>query len=285
MKAPFAYYGGKSRLAPMIASLMPAHAEYIEPFFGSGAVLFAKTPSTHEIINDLDGAVVAFFRQLRDNTDELTRVCALTPHARDEFDQADLDGEDLDELEVARRFWVRVNQSFAKTAGRQTGWSVTTSRTQSVPASVFGRLGRFGAVAERLAGVTIERCDAADLVTRLATHRTVVYVDPPYLADTRAARKDRGGRTADYRFDMGGEADHRRLAEVLHATAATVLLSGYPSTLYEDLYRHWHQVTIDVTAHSSNAATSTRSGRTEIIWSNRPLTTAARLFDEVEVVA
>lgn len=281
MKAPFAYYGGKSRLAGVITSLMPDHAEYLEPFFGSGAVLFAKTPATHEIINDLDGAVVAFFRQLRDNTDELTRVCALTPHARDEFDAADLDTDGLSELEMARRFWVRVNQSFAKTAGRQTGWSVTTSRTQSVPASVRGRIGRFAACADRLARVTIERCDASDLVTRLATSRSVVYVDPPYLAATRMARKDRGGRTADYRCDMGGEEDHRRLAEALHATDATVLLSGYPSDLYEDLYDDWARIDLKVIAHSSDARTSNRSGRIECIWSNRPLAAAGRLFDEV----
>lgn len=58
-----------------------------------------------------------------------------------------------------------------------------------------------------------------------------------------------------------------------------------PSDLYSELYGDWHQVAVDVTAHSSNAQTSTRSGRTEIIWSNRPLTSAPRLFDDVEVVA
>lgn len=287
MKAPFAYYGGKSRLADRIVSLMPEHAEYMEPFFGSGAVLFAKRPSTHEIVNDLDGAVVNFFRQMRENLDELTRVCFLTPHARDEFGAADLDEPGLDDLERARRFWVRVNQSFSNTAGRQTGWSVKTSRTQSVPASMLGRLGRFQACAERLARVTIECCDAADLVARLATHRTVVYLDPPYLATTRRSR-DRQ-RPADYRCDMGEELEHRRLAEVLHATEATVLLSGYHDPIYDELYSDWPRLEIPVTAHASNSVTSERGGRLEVIWSNRPLLTHGRLFDEAppdaEVVA
>ena len=63
MRAPFAYYGGKMGMAKLIVSLMPEHRVYIEPFFGSGAVFFAKPPVMHEIVNDLDDAVVAFLQQ------------------------------------------------------------------------------------------------------------------------------------------------------------------------------------------------------------------------------
>lgn len=85
MKAPFTYFGGKMGLAPAIVELMPAHDAYIEPFFGSGAVFFAKPRSRHEIVNDVDGHVVAFFRCLRDRREELLDACTLTPYARDEF--------------------------------------------------------------------------------------------------------------------------------------------------------------------------------------------------------
>lgn len=269
MRAPFAYYGGKSGMAPTIADLFPPHRVYIEPFFGSGAVFFAKPPAVHEIVNDLDGAVVAFFRCLRDRRDELTEACALTPHARDEFDAAAMD-EDLDDLELARRFWARVNQSFAKTAGRQTGWSVTTARTQSVPASVAGRIGRFAACADRLAATSIERCDAADLVRRLATPDTVIYADPPYLADTRRSRRA-GTACADYRVDMGDPERHEDLAEALRATEATVFLSGYHSPLYDGLYGDWDRIEWQAHAHSSNALRVNRGARTEVLWSNRPI--------------
>lgn len=279
MKAPYAYYGGKSGMAALIVSMMPPHRVYIEPFFGSGAVYFQKPPAVHEIVNDLDGAVVAFFRCLRDQPEELTRVCALTPYARDEFHAADMDGEGLDDLELARRFWARVNQSFSKTAGRQTGWSITTARTQSPPASVFGRLGRFAVCAERLAGTSIEQCDAADLIRRLATPDTVVYADPPYLADTRHSRRE-GSSCGDYRVDMGDPDRHEDLADALLATEATVFLSGYHSPLYDRLYGDWDRIEWQTHAHGSNALRVGRGARTEVVWSNRTL---ARQLDLLEL--
>lgn len=275
MKAPFTYYGGKVGLAHRLLSLIPPHRVYMEPFFGSGAVLFAKRPSTHEIVNDLDDAIVTFFRCLRKYPEDLERACRLTPYARAEYEQAELT-EDLDDLERARRFWVRVNQSFAKTAGRRTGWSVTTARTQSTANSVQGRLDRFAACAKRLSTVVIEHCDGAGLVERLATPDTAIYADPPYLAETRNARGP-GAETSDYRFDMGTEESHRRLAEVLTATPAAVVLSGYPSELYQDLYADWSFIDVPVSVHSSNAVTVERARRVERIWSNRPLD-EGRLF-------
>jgi DNA adenine methylase len=88
VKPPFAYYGGKTTLAPIIANLLPQHEHYVEPFAGSLAVLLAKTPSRAETVNDLDGDLVTFWRVLRDRPDELERACALTPHSREEYEQA-----------------------------------------------------------------------------------------------------------------------------------------------------------------------------------------------------
>lgn len=269
MKPPFAYYGGKVGMAHRIAALLPAHRIYMEPFFGSGAVFFAKPPAACEIVNDLDGGVVAFFRALRDRPDDLERVCRLTPYARAEFQAAYADEGPATDLERARRFWVRVNQSFAKTAGRQTGWSITTARSQSVSASTQSRISRFMACAERLARAAIEQCPAWELIDRLATEDTVIYADPPYLAETRRGR-DRQ-RPADYLHDMGTEDDHRRLAESLRSTAAAVVLSGYPSPLYDELYGDWWRQDMPVLVHSSNAVTAARGERTEVLWSNRDL--------------
>lgn len=273
LRPPFSYYGGKTGLAPRIVNLLPSHNVYIEPYLGCGAVLLAKPRSRHEIVNDLDGALVAFWRCLRDRPEDLERVCALTPYSRAEFEAADLTTDGLDDLELARRFFVRVTQSFGKSAGPSTGWSVTTARTQSTAVSALTKVGRFKQLAGRLAGVVIERYDAPGLIERLATSDTVVYVDPPYVRSTRSARGGNG-----YRHESTDE-DHRRLAEVLHATPAAVLLSGYHSPLYDDLYADWWRTEWRVHVHASNAVTNGRGERTEVLWSNRNLEAQRTLWE------
>ena len=56
------YPGSKWRLAEIIIDMIPQHVTYLEPFFGSGAVLFNKEPSEVEIINDLDKRVCNFLK-------------------------------------------------------------------------------------------------------------------------------------------------------------------------------------------------------------------------------
>jgi DNA adenine methylase len=131
-------------LARRIVSLFPPHRVYLEPYFGSGAVLFAKTPAPIEIVNDLDGSVVAFFEMLRDRPGDLERVCRLTPYARDEYEAADLGDPGIDTLERARRFWVRVNQSFAKShgavpGGRSRRLAASPARRRRWAASIVSR--------------------------------------------------------------------------------------------------------------------------------------------------
>ena len=46
--------GGKSYLAPRIASMMPPHKTYVEPFAGGAAVFFRKVPSQKEVLSDKD---------------------------------------------------------------------------------------------------------------------------------------------------------------------------------------------------------------------------------------
>lgn len=85
MRTPLTYYGGKQRIAARIVALMPRHLIYLEPFAGGLAVLFEKPRARRETINDLDGAVVAFWRAVRDRPDELAAAVAATPYARQEW--------------------------------------------------------------------------------------------------------------------------------------------------------------------------------------------------------
>ena len=270
VKPPFAYYGGKSRLAPWIVSMLPPHRVYVEPFAGSAAVLFAKSPARHEVINDVDGDVVNFLRLLRDRPADLERACALTPYARAEFDAADLAEPGLDDLERARRWWVRSTQGFGQSAAK-TGWSISIHQSLNRPRSLARRVGTFAALAERLAGVFIESMDAVDVVTRYGVADAALYVDPPYLGATRTSIN--GGRrpAGDYVHEFHADEDHRRLAEALKATPAAVLLSGYHSELYDELYADWEAIERGVHVQFRQNGQGGYNARTEVIWSNRPL--------------
>lgn len=257
---PFAYYGGKTRLAARIAGLFPDHSQYVEPFAGSLAVLLAKPAVPRETVNDLDGDLVAFWRTLRDRPDELIRACALTPHARAEHATANQPiADDIDDVERARRIWVRLSQGRSG-ALAPTGWRRSldpNGPSLPVPGYLAGYVSRMPAAAERLAGVSLECRPALEVIADYGAYPdTLLYVDPPYL--------DVAG---PYRHRMPDEAAHRELADALHGCRATVVLSGYPSPLYDGLYAGWHRTALTATTHRGRHGPA---HRTEVLWTNRP---------------
>lgn len=65
LKAPFPYFGGKSKVASLIWERFGVVQNYVEPFFGSGAVLLAKPDfPCVETVNDVDGFVANFWRAI-----------------------------------------------------------------------------------------------------------------------------------------------------------------------------------------------------------------------------
>src|SRR5215475_6718489 len=73
MRGPLAYIGGKNRLARTLIALFPKHTTYVEPFAGGAQVFFHKPPSEVEVLNDLDGEIVNFFRICQWHHEELIR--------------------------------------------------------------------------------------------------------------------------------------------------------------------------------------------------------------------
>jgi DNA adenine methylase len=264
-RAALRYYGGKAALAPWIVAHVPPHARYTEAYGGSAAVLLAKPRAKLETYNDLDGAVVAFFRCLRDQPDALIRAIACTPFARAEADAAELDAPGLSDLERARRLYVRSYQTIhgAPSRGRM-GWRCEKTGAGG-NARAWMQIDHLPAIAERLRGVQVESADALSVLTKYDHPGCLHFVDPPYVAGTRGAR---WGRVA---YVGGGELDdaqHRQLAAVLHDLRGAVVLAGYRCALYDALYSTWQRV---------ERPARTQSGRvaTECLWLN-PAAAAAR---------
>jgi DNA adenine methylase len=76
IKAPFPWFGGKSRVAPLVWDYFGEVKNYVEPFFGSGAVLLGRpsVPGT-ETINDKDCFVANFWRALQSNPKGVAKYC------------------------------------------------------------------------------------------------------------------------------------------------------------------------------------------------------------------
>lgn len=271
VKPPFAYFGGKTVLAPRIAALLPPHRHYVEPFGGSLAVLLAKPPSKLETVNDLDGDLMLFWRVLRDRMDELVAVAALTPHSRAEH-RAAYDLPDDDELERARRVWVMLAQGRTGTM-RRTGWRFFQNPVgtgNAMPAYLDAYIERMPPAAARLRQVSLESRPALELVRDYGQHREVcMYVDPPYEGVTRP-------RTYDgYRHEMRATDDHAELLSALSECKASVVLSGYRSPLYTEALDGWDFIEIPTfTGQGTGDLT-----RVEVLWSNRSLQQPHRLFE------
>ncbi len=66
LKAPFPWFGGKSRAAELIWARFGPVPNYVEPFAGSLAVLLARpSPPRIETVNDLDCYLANFWRALQ----------------------------------------------------------------------------------------------------------------------------------------------------------------------------------------------------------------------------
>ena len=88
MKTPISYYGGKQNMVNSILPLLPNHQQYVEPFFGGGAVFFAKKPSPHEVINDKLDCAITFYRMLKTRFVELQSMIQATLHSESEYKRA-----------------------------------------------------------------------------------------------------------------------------------------------------------------------------------------------------
>ncbi len=266
------YHGSKWIIGEWIISQMPPHDVYVEAFGGAASVLLQKPRCGPEVYNDLDGAVVNVFRVLQDpvTAEQLRRRLALTPFARAEFDRTyepPVDALDHACKMIARSQMGHGSDSTTRTC--RTGFRSKMSGSRSLPSETWARWpAAVPEFVDRLSGVTIESRDACEVMLRFDAPRTLFYVDPPYVQSTRSSLGRRGLMTHGYRHEMTDD-DHRRIAEVLHDLRGMVMVSGYRSALYDELYGDWNQLQCDTLADGAKK-------RTEFLWFNEAAWQASR---------
>jgi DNA adenine methylase len=273
---PLKWHGGKHYLARRIVALMPPHLHYVEPYAGGLAVLLARCPrderlwagnssdrrGASEVANDLDGRLMNFWRVLRgeDTFARFRRAVESVPLSRAAWKEAHAHQYGRDAVADAVAFFIDARQS---RSGLRKGFTpLTRNRTRrGVNGNASEWLSAVDGLADvhaRLRPVVLEHMPALDLIRREDGPDTLFYCDPPYLHDTRASK-------AAYAFEMS-EADHLELLAVLSACKGKVMLSGYPSALYERELAGWVRHAFDLPNHAAGGATKRR--QTEVVWCN-----------------
>ncbi len=255
------YHGGKFRLAAWVISHFPNHTCYTEAFGGAAEVLLQKPRAYAEVYNDLDGEIVNLFRVLRneDQRNKLIEQLVFTPYSRDDFQEAWEPCEDP--IEKARRLIIRAQMGFGSAGASKgiTGFRIDTKRAYGTAQSLWVTYpNHLAIVGQRLSGVLIENRPAIQVLQDHDDSETLHYVDPPYVHDTRYS----GAKTGRfYRHEMSDQ-DHEELLKVLLELEGKVIVSGYPSEIYNDYLDKWKRV-------DTNARISSGRGtdvRTECLW-------------------
>lgn len=248
------YPGSKWGMAKWIISHFPEHHSYLEPFFGSGAVLFNKPRSNIETVNDLDNNVVNLFEWIKKDPEKLAYEIYWTPYARQTYEDV-FAAVPEDSLGKAVNFYIRLNMGHGfRTSGEKVGWkNDVQGREKAYAAQDWCNLPeKIIQAAERLRGIQIECRPAVEVIQRFNHPKVLVYADPPYVFSTRHGKQ--------YRHELDDEG-HGELLDILLAHKGPVLLSGYESKLYNERLQGWHKEEIV-------GRTQTCAKRKEVLWMN-----------------
>jgi DNA adenine methylase len=210
MRGPLSYIGGKTRLAKPIIAMLPAHKTYVEVFSGGAQVLFHKKPSAVEVLNDLDGEIVNFFRVCQQHPDELIRYLKSMLVSRKWYELLKVTTpETLTDIQRAARHLYLLKNSYGSMVVRQN----YHLHVIQPPGFNPDRLPEIIAEThKRLARVQIECLPYEKVLKHYDRPDTLFYLDPPYF-----------GRSL-YRYNLSAD-DFTKMAERLSDLKGKFILS------------------------------------------------------------
>jgi DNA adenine methylase len=257
MKPPLTYYGGKQKLAERIVAMIPKHRIYCEPFFGGGAVFFAKPPSDLEVINDNNGELINFYKVLKTNYKSLEKEIKCTLHSRDYHQAAKfVIGYPLlfNEIKRAWAIWTLSNQSFGAMLGGTWRCDLTRNTT---PKRLTNKKDNFTEeYSKRLEQVQIENRDALKVIKLWDNKDAFFYCDPPYFNSNMGHYK---GYT---------EQDFENLLKVLADLKGKFLLSSYPSDILEKYIKKYKWFSKRFEGIQVSVSLGKRKIKTEVLTGN-----------------
>lgn len=166
-----------------IIKMIPEHKIYVEPYFGGGAVFFAKYPSPVEVINDHNDKLITFYKQVLDNFDELQKMIQKTLCSESEWLKArriylSKEKDEYSQLEIAWSFWVLCNMSYSGSPNCGWKWDNASSTAKMINAK---RESFTHDLQKRLSLTQISCRDAITVIEQRDSKNTFFYLDPPYV--------------------------------------------------------------------------------------------------------
>lgn len=259
MRGPISYYGGKQKLCLKIIQMIPEHNLYCEPFFGGGAVFFAKDKSPVEVINDSNREVVNFYRVAQSDFVSLEKEIRITLHSRDLHRKASVIYNNPDmfsDIKRAWALWTLATQSFSSIVDGSWGYDIAKNATSK---KIKNRRESFSEeYAIRLQDVQIECTDAIRIIESRDSKDAFFYLDPPYF------NSDCG------HYDGYTKDDFELLLKTCSRLKGKFLLSSYPSDLLATYAKkhHWTQESLELTVSVANKCEKPRKLKTEVLTSN-----------------
>jgi DNA adenine methylase len=259
--SPITYYGGKKLLVSRLLQLIPKHTTYVEPFFGGGALFFAKPKSEVEIINDLNRQVINFYEVSKTKFSELQALIQKSLHSRALMRDAYIMYQNphlFTDVERAWAFYMLTNQGYVGKIGSSWGYGVIDNKREH---SLQTKRDNFTEdIAKRLEHTQIECFDAVRLIELRDRPATFFYCDPPYAGANQG------------HYEGYTQAHFEDLLTALAKVKGLFLLSSYPNAALDTFVKEqgWHQIVLDMPCHAS----SKRKRKLEVLTANYPISLA-----------
>lgn len=222
-KTPISYYGGKQTMLKHILPLVPQHTLYTEAFAGGAALFFAKKRVEVEVINDLNGELVNFYRVASTRFEELKAKIELLLHSRAAHKHAWYvynNGSFFGEVERAWAVFSLSKMGFAGQLSCSFGFDKSKCRH---PKKVFYAKDAFNlSLKERIECATIECDEALKVLKRYDTLEAFHFIDPPYV----------GSNMGHYK-SMFNEQNLVELLDVCAGLKGKFMLTMYPNDVIE----------------------------------------------------
>jgi DNA adenine methylase len=231
MRGPLSYIGGKNRIATKIIDIFPEHTTYVEPFAGGAQVLFHKTPSKAEVLNDLDHDIVNFFRVCQLHYEEFLRYLQFILVSREWFGLFEFQNPAaLTDIQRAARFFYLQKNCYAGLV-RNPRYAYSVEAPRSFNPGTLRKM--IESAHERLVRVQIECLPYETILSRFDRPTTLFYLDPPYWKRNL------------YRVRFT-EDDFRQLEERLHSIRGKFVLSLNDLPEVRDLFKGFNLREIDI---------------------------------------